>query len=79
MHKLDDGDCDADHDDSTADSGDKAFVESLHPLAVAIVSLRLENFTCGSSDHFKMWSRSHTAVHWLHTAVMIMHLHLSSC
>ena len=54
MHKLDDGDCDADHDDSTADSDDKAFVESLHPLAIAIVSLRLENFTCGSSDHFKM-------------------------
>ena len=45
MHKLDDGDCDADDDDSTADSDDNAFVESLHPLAITIISLRLENFT----------------------------------
>ena len=45
MHKLDDGDCDADDNDSTADSDDNAFVESLHPLAITIVSLRLENFT----------------------------------
>ena len=48
MHKLGDGDCDADcddDDDSTADSDDNAFVESLHPLAITIISLRLENFT----------------------------------
>ena len=44
MHKLDDGDCDADDNDSTADSDDNAFVESLHTLAITIVSLRLENF-----------------------------------
>ena len=44
MHKLDDGDCDADDNDSTADSDDNAYVESLHTLAITIVSLRLENF-----------------------------------
>ena len=77
MHKLGDGDCDADHDDSTADSDDKAFVESLHPVAITIVSLRIEDFTY--VWFFRPVSDVNSFSHWLHTAVMIMHLHLSTC